>query len=369
MLRQRLDNGTHITDRHALRQQILQHLMQRRQRHHARHQIFRQLRHLLAHAIQQLLRLLTTKQLAGVLADQMVQVRRHHGARFHHGKALNLRLLFQRAVDPDGGKTKCGIDRLFAGQGAGGGARVDRHPAARISVAAANLDPFHQNAVARRRHIHIVADMHHRRQKAHLLRELLTNTADTAQQLAVLRAVHHRDQAVAHFHTQRIFQLHVAPGRFHCRRRLLRTRDRLLRSRLRLHLTTALPPGQAQQRGGKQQEHQVRHPRHQAQQPQHASAQHHHTRVAEQLGHHLLAHILIGADARDDNARRGGNHQRRDLRHQAVADGQQRIAFRRRAERHAVLHHAHQQAAHDVDNHNHDASDGVAAHKLTGTVH
>lgn len=73
MFRQRLDNGTHIADRYPLGQQILQHLMQRGQRHHARYEIFGQLRHLLRHAIEQLLRLLAAKQFAGELADEWLR--------------------------------------------------------------------------------------------------------------------------------------------------------------------------------------------------------------------------------------------------------------------------------------------------------
>ena len=308
VFRQRFDNGAHIADRDALDQQVLQHLVQRRQGDNAWHQIFRQLRHLLADAIEQLLRLLTTKQLAGVLPNQMVKMRCHHGARLNHGKALNLRLLLQRAVDPDGRQTERRIDRCLARQRARRRAWVDRHPAARIGIAAADLDPFHQNAVARRRQLHVVADMHHRRQKADILRHLFTDAADTAQQLAVLGAVHHRDQAIADLHAQRVLQLHVGPRGFGIGWRVGRFHHRAaggFRILLRLHLAAAHPPGQAEQRAGKQQKHEVRHAGHHAKQAKHAGAEQHDARVIEQLPHHLLADILIGADAGDDHARRG----------------------------------------------------------------
>jgi len=79
----------------------------------------------------------------------------------------------------------------------------------------ADFYPFHQDAVTGRRQFKVVANMNHRRQVAHLLRELLTNTADTPEQLAVLRVVDHWDQAVTHFHPQRVFQLNIRPTGFH----------------------------------------------------------------------------------------------------------------------------------------------------------
>ncbi|VDZ78367.1 Uncharacterised protein [Salmonella bongori] len=40
----------------------------------------------------------------------MVKVRRHDGTGFNHSKALNLRLFFQGALNPDGIKAKSWID-------------------------------------------------------------------------------------------------------------------------------------------------------------------------------------------------------------------------------------------------------------------
>ncbi len=179
MLGQGFQNGTHIADRHFLVEQVLQHLVQRGQGQHARHQVFGQLRHLLGHAIQQLLCFLATKQLRRMLADNVVEMGGDHGTGFHHGIALDLRLLFQGAFDPDCRQTKGRVDSLFPRQRARRRARVNCQPAPRIGVAAADLYPFHQDAVACRRQIHIVADMHHRWQEAHVLGEFFTDTADT----------------------------------------------------------------------------------------------------------------------------------------------------------------------------------------------
>ena len=45
----------------------------------------------------------------------------------------------------------------------------------------------------------------------------------------------------------------------------------------------------------------------------------------QQLVAHVMGDIAVVADAGDDNRRRGGEQQGRDLRHQAVADGHQHI--------------------------------------------
>ncbi|MNT30739.1 hypothetical protein D3C72_1665470 [compost metagenome] len=66
------------------------------------------------------------------------------------------------------------------------------------------------------------------------------------------------------------------------------------------------------------------------------------------MANHLLANVLIGRHASHDHAGGGRNHQRRDLRHQAVTDGQQGVSFRRRAQFHSVLEHADQQTTDHV---------------------
>ena len=103
--------------------------------------------------------------------------------------------------------------------------------------------------------------------------------------------------------------------------------------------------------------------------------QHHAGRHAERLriAGELLHQRLVGgaADARfrDQQARRGGDDQRRHLRHQAVADGQQRIGVRGIAEAKALLGDADDDAADDVDEDDQQARDRVAAHEFRGAVH
>ena len=171
-------------------------------------------------------------------------MRGDNGTGFNNSKALNLRLFLQCAFNPDSVQTESRIDRFLARQRPGGGTRVNGQPASRIGVTAANFHPFHQNTIAGRLQIHIVADMYHRRQKAHILGKFLTNTANSPQQLAILLKVHHWDQAVAYLHPQGILQLYVIPCCFHhgvVFRHFHRLR--LIGSFL---LTTTHPPGQTQ---------------------------------------------------------------------------------------------------------------------------
>ena len=113
MFRQRFENGAHIANRHFFIEQILQHFMQCGKRDDARNEIFRQLWHLLGDAIQQLLCLLTTKQLCGMLANEVVKMRCHHRAGLNHGVPLNLRLFFKRTFNPDSIQAKCRINGRF----------------------------------------------------------------------------------------------------------------------------------------------------------------------------------------------------------------------------------------------------------------
>ena len=60
---------------------------------------------------------------------------------------------------------------------------------------------------------------------------------------------------------------------------------------------------------------------------------------------------------------------RRHLADQAVADRELREDLGGLGERHAVLDHADDKPADDVDERDDDAGDGVAADELAGTVH
>ena len=89
---------------------------------------------------------------------------------------------------------------------------------------------------------------------------------------------------------------------------------------------------------------------------------------AELRGEHD-AHALGARRGGDDDTGGGGDDQRRDLRDEAVADGEDRVGRRRVGERHVALHDADEDPAEHVDEHDEDAEDGVALHVLGRTVH
>ena len=85
--------------------------------------------------------------------------------------------------------------------------------------------------------------------------------------------------------------------------------------------------------------------------------------------HELPRQVAIVAAAGDEQAGCQGDQERRDLADQAVADRERGKERGGLAEAHARLDHADEQPAHDVDQGDNDAGDGVAADELAGTVH
>ena len=99
--------------------------------------------------------------------------------------------------------------------------------------------------------------------------------------------------------------------------------------------------------------------------------------AGKQQGAGIVAELaedgLLGRAARAAlrNQQAGGERddQRRDLRDEAVADGQLGEDVGGGRGRHVVARHADDDAAEDVDGGDDEAGDGVAAHELRGAVH
>src|SRR6185437_8482135 len=87
------------------------------------------------------------------------------------------------------------------------------------------------------------------------------------------------------------------------------------------------------------------------------------------LTNNLGTQLGVGGCAGDDDARRHRDHQRRNLRHDAIANRQQSVSVRGVTPRQAVLHHAYGQAADDVDHDDEDAGDRIALHELGCAIH
>ena len=91
-------------------------------------------------------------------------------------------------------------------------------------------------------------------------------------------------------------------------------------------------------------------------------------RVRQQFAAHVAREVRRGGSLRRDDARRGRDDERRDLRDQAVADRQDRIGLDRVADGHAA-ELAHDDAADQVDGDDDHAGHRVAADELARAVH
>jgi hypothetical protein len=87
------------------------------------------------------------------------------------------------------------------------------------------------------------------------------------------------------------------------------------------------------------------------------------------LSDQRLVGRAFDAGFRHHEAGGGRDDQRRHLTHEAVTDGEQREGLRGVDEAHALLGDGDDDAAHDVDTHDHEAGDGVAADEFGCAVH
>ena len=217
--------------------------------------------------------------------------------------------------------------------------------------------------------------MHRRNQEAQILGELLAHALDPRQQLAALVAVHQRDQPIADLQAHQIDRIDVLPAQL-LAFRLLQGRQLVGRqsrhggvgARLAVFLAPD-QPGKARGHQAQAHEGRVRHTRHQADDDQQTRRHRQRLGRGEHLPVDLLAHVLGSGHAGDHDRRRGGQQQRGNLRHQAVADGQQGIDARRLASRQVVLQGTDGHATEQGDEHDQQAGDGVTAHEFAGTVH
>src|SRR5581483_1460036 len=282
-----------------------------------------------------------------------------------HGIAGGAGLLRQRRRDPVRRPAEYRIARQHALDLGGGVAGRQRQHAVGMDLAGGALDPVDENAVAGRAQVRVVAHMHDRHKKAELARHLAPHRAQPAQEAAVAVAGDQTDQAVADLHLERFDQLDDADvdlagiGRRRRRRRRLR-QARLFARQL---------PGAEGEEAGEHEKRQMRHARHQAEQPDDAGRQRPRLRKGAELRDDLVADIGAGGHPADDDARRRGDYQRRNLGDEPVADGQQGVGLAGFGEAEAVLPDADDEAADQVDEQDQHGGDRIAAHELAGAVH
>ena len=376
MFDQRFGDLAQLADRNAFDQQVLQHADHGRQWQCLRGQVFDQLRRALGQVGQQVLHFLMAEQFRRVFADQVRKVGGDHRGRVDHGVAQGLGLGALVRLDPGGVEAE---GRILAGdalQRSERTARVQRQLAVRMDLGGGHRHTVDQHPVAVGGQFQVVADVHRGNQEADILGELAAHALDAGHQFAALVAVHQRDQAVADFQPERIDRAQFVPGQLGGRGRRDRAAECIDRAGLcagavgggDLALAIQLPGDEAED-GRQRQESDVGHARDQADHAEDAGGDRQCAVLAEHLATHRLRHVLRTRGTGDQHRHRAGDQQRRQLRHQAVADRQQGIGGRGIAERHAMLQHAHGQATEHVDEQDQDAGDGVAADELAGTVH
>jgi len=236
-------------------------------------------------------------------------------------------------------------------------------------LAAAGLDFLDLDDIGVGVELHVVEQAHRRHHEAHLHRQRPAQRLDLlGEPVAAVGRIDQRQQRIAELdleivHPQRGSDRLVGGfGLGFGFRFLLFGRDGQL---------VALVDDEGE-RAGAAAEHQERQHRNAGQQRHH---QHHRARHAERLGiaGQLLEQRLVGgagnAGFRHQQASRSGDDQCRDLRDQAVTDGEEGVGMRGVGKTHALLRDADDHAADDVDEHHQEAGDGVAAHEFGGAVH
>ena len=120
---------------------------------------------------------------------------------------------------------------------------------------------------------------------------------------------------------------------------------------------------------GEGEEWQHRHARQQREQNHHARRHAERLRVVGELLAERLVGRALHARLRDEDTGRRRDDEGRNLAGEAVTDGEQRVGLRGGTEGHALLGHADDDAADDVDEGDEQRGDGVSAHEFRGTVH
>jgi hypothetical protein len=361
--------GDQVADRHALAQQPLQHAMQRAERELVGHDLLDQRRVRLLERLDHLLHVLAAEQLGGARLEHLDQVRRHDRRRLDDHVAVRLGLLTPRAGDPLGRHAERRVDRVHAVDLLHHAARVERQQEARHHLGPRDLAAAQLDHVLVARQPHVVADADGRDQDAQLQRALLAEQRDALQQVAALLLVDQRDERVADLELDGVDLQQVL-------HRVGRGRQRLDRRALDLlGLDRAGGDrlvGRAPERRGADGEHHEGHhgqPGDERERPQHAGRHVERAWMRAQLRGDHRADALVAAGRGDHDAGGGARDERRHLRHQAVADREQRVVGGGLGERQPALHDADEDAADDVDDRDQDGRDGVALHELGRAVH
>ena len=121
--------------------------------------------------------------------------------------------------------------------------------------------------------------------------------------------------------------------------------------------------------GGDGEERQLRQPRQHRKRAEHAASHVERPGLIGKLREHLEAEVVAARRARNDDARRGTDEERRELRDQPVANGQPCVGLQRLGGANALLQHPDREATDDVHEDDHYPGDRISFDELTGAVH
>jgi hypothetical protein len=214
----------------------------------------------------------------------------------------------------------------------------------------------------------VVADADRGHDDAEFRRALAAQEGDALQEVSALVDVHQRDQRVPDF------QLHLVHGQVVLHPVFFGRLGRGLLGGLGggdglVPQGLALSVGDRGGRRRQDEERKVRQAGHQRQTAHDPRRNVEGHRGLGELPRDLRSQVGLGGRARYDDARRGGDHQGRDLRHQAVADGELGEGPQALQGAHVQHGHAHHEAAQDVDRGDDQAGHRVAPHELARAVH
>ena len=269
-------------------------------------------------------------------ADQFRQMRAQHADRIDHRVVRPARALRLVRRNPPCRHAEGRLARGLPAQRRRGLAHRNGQFATLRQFVARDFDALERNHVFARLQRQIVGHAHRREQIAEIARQLPPDAGDSAQQRRVLPPSTSRT---------RPSPTSTASGSTRS------TASRFSRAGAALVSVTFLasmpalahPPGRRAHARAQQQERNRRQARKQRQRHQHAAGQQQRLRIAEHLLAKIRAQPRVGAGAGHDQAARDRDHQRRDHRDQAVADGQHGVGFDGAAQIHAVLQDADQE--------------------------
>src|SRR5690606_1217346 len=306
-----------------------------------------------------------------MVADEFGEVGGYDGGQFDHGIAGDVGGLFLRLGDPDGGQSECRFHGGNALYFLAGSAGIHRQEASGHEFPAADIDPLDLDHVLVGLELDVVPDADRGDYHADFGGALPAQHGDALQQVASLVDVHEGNESVADLQLH-LIHLQVRLDFVGIGRRFLFL-GLFFGLRLILGLPGLLAPpdqyGQAGHRARDQQEGDGGHARNQGHQTHEGGARVHGFGALGELGHYLVAEVLLGGGAGHDDAGSRRDHQRGHLGDQAVADGEDGETLQGLLEAHAQHGHAHYEAADDVDDGDDDARDGVAPDEFGRAVH